>query len=247
MSLQANHHHSSNMVILLLFFAPLSSGSRREMTVEVSPNTEECFFTPITTLGPLVVEYMVMDSRGELGQYGELDINFRVMTPLAKTEHGSVASVLHSENKKGEGRHVFHPEAIGDYKACFENKFSYMNTKTVYFSIETEEAEEEDVVKDFFLEFEEQQYEEASEEIQQRLKRMSLELSTSLYLQNKMKATNTKDRILAEANFARVNTTSFFYLFLILSSGAFQTIVVKNLFEDPRKMHPMWRKLVAFL
>ena len=235
------------MNILLLFFLPLVSGSRREMTVEVAPKTEECFFTPIATLGPLTVEYMVMDSRGELGQYGELDINFRVTTPLVKKERGSVATVLHSENKQGEGRHVFHPETIGDYKTCFDNKFSYLNTKTVYFSIETDEVEEQDVVKDFFLEFEEQQYHEASEEIHQRLKRMSLELSTSLYLQNKIKATNTKDRSIAEANFARVNTTSFFYLFLILASGAFQTVVVKNLFEDPRRMHPMWRKFVAFL
>ena len=235
------------MNLLLLFFLPLVSGSRREMTVEVAPKTEECFFTPITTLGPLTVEYMVMDSRGELGQYGELDINFRVTTPLVKKERGSVATVLHSENKQGEGRHVFHPETMGDYKTCFDNKFSYLNTKTVYFSIETDEVEEQDVVKDFFLEFEEQQYHEASEEIHQRLKRMSLELSTSLYLQNKIKATNTKDRSIAEANFARVNTTSFFYLFLILASGAFQTVVVKNLFEDPRRMHPMWRKFVAFL
>ena len=235
------------MNLLLLFFLPLVSGSRREMTVEVAPKTEECFFTPITTLGPLTVEYMVMDSRGELGQYGELDINFRVTTPLVKKERGSVATVLLSENKQGEGRHVFHPETMGDYKTCFDNKFSYLNTKTVYFSIETDEVEEQDVVKDLFLEFEEQQYHEASEEIHQRLKRMSLELSTSLYLQNKIKATNTKDRSIAEANFARVNTTSFFYLFLILASGAFQTVVVKNLFEDPRRMHPMWRKFVAFL
>ena len=235
------------MNFLLLFFLALVSGSRREMTVEVAPKTEECFFTPITVLGTLVVEYMVMDSRGELGQYGELDINFRVTTPLVKKEKGSVATVMFSETKHGEGRHQFQLETIGDYKTCFDNKFSYLNTKTVYFSIETEEKEEEDVVKDFFLEYEEQQYHEASEEIQQRLKRMSLELSTSLYLQNKIKATNTKDRSIAEANFARVNTTSFFYLFLILASGAFQTVVVKNLFEDPRKMHPMWRKFVAFL
>ena len=235
------------MNILLLFFLPLVSGSRREMTVEVGPKTEECFFTPITTLGPLVIEYMVMDSRGELGQYGELDINFRLTSPLVKKERGSVATVLHSENKQGEGMHVFHPETVGDFKACFDNKFSYLNTKTVYFSIETDEVEEEDVVKDFFLEFEEQQYHEASEEIHQRLKRMSMELSTTLYLQNKIKAMNTKDRMVAEANFARVNTTSFFFLFLILASGAFQTVVVKNLFEDPRKMHPMWRKFVAFL
>ena len=158
-----------------------------------------------------------------------------------------MATVLHSENKQGEGRHVFHPETIGDYKTCFDNKFSYLNTKTVYFSIETREVEEEEVVKNFFLEFEEQQYHEASEEIQQRLKRMSLELSNSLYLQNKIKATNTKDRSLAEANFAMVNTTSFLCIFLIIASGALQTIVVKNLFEDPRKMHPMWKFVAFFL
>ena len=232
------------MNILLLFLLPLVSGSTTWLTVEVAPKTEECFFTPITTLGPLVVEYMVMDSKGELGQFGELDINFRVTAPLVKKEGGSVATVLHSENKQAEGRHVFHPETIGDYKTCFDNKFSYLNTKTVYFSIETEEVEEEDVVKNFFIEVEEQQYHEASEEIQQRLKRMSLELSNSLYLQNKIKATNTKDRSLAEANFSRVNTTSFFFLLLILASGAFQTSIVKNLFEDPKKMHPMWRKCV---
>ena len=232
------------MNILLLVLLPLVSGSTVWLTVEVAPKTEECFFTPITSLGPLVVEYMVMDSKGELGQYGELDINFRVTAPLVKKEGGSVATVLHSENKQGEGRHVFHPETIGDYKTCFDNKFSYLNTKTVYFSIETEEVEEEDVVKNFFIEVEEQQYHEASEEIQQRLKRMSLELSNSLYLQNKIKATNTKDRSLAEANFSRVNTTSFFFLLLILASGAFQTSIVKNLFEDPKKMHPMWRKCV---
>ena len=232
------------MNILLLLLLPLVSGSRREMTVEVKPNTEECFFTPITKPGPLEIEYMVMDSKGQLGQYGELDINFRVTAPLVKKEGGSVATVLHSENKQGEGRHVFHPETIGDYKTCFDNKYSYLNTKTVYFSIETEEVEEEEVVKNFFLEFEEQQYHEASEEIQQRLKRMSLELSNSLYLQNKIKATNTKDRSLAEANFSRVNTTSLFFLLLILASGAFQTSIVKNLFEDPKKMHPLWRKCV---
>ena len=146
------------MNILLLVLLPLVSGSTVWLTVEVAPKTEECFFTPITSLGPLVVEYMVMDSKGELGQFGELDINFRVTAPLVKKEGGSVASVLHSENKQAEGRHVFHPETIGDYKTCFDNKFSYLNTKTDYFCIKTEEVEEECVVKNFHLELEEQEY-----------------------------------------------------------------------------------------
>ena len=47
------------MMILLLLFTHLVSGSLREMTVEVSSKTEECFFTPITSLSPLVAEYKV--------------------------------------------------------------------------------------------------------------------------------------------------------------------------------------------
>ena len=73
-----------------------------EMTVEVKPQTEWCFITLITTLGPLIIEYTVVDSKGKLGQNGELDINFRVTGPLVKKEGGSVATVLHSENKQGE-------------------------------------------------------------------------------------------------------------------------------------------------
>ena len=143
---------------------------------------------------------------------------------------------------------VFHLEVVGDYKTCFDNKFSLINTKTVYFSIETdEEEEEENVVENFLKEYEQQQYHEASEEIHRRLKKLSSELSNSLHLQNKIKATNTKDRSLAEANFAMVNTTSFLCIFLIIASGAIQTIVVKNLFEDPRKMHPMWKFVAFFL
>ena len=70
---------------------------------------------------------MVMDSQSKLGQYGEIDIDFRkknppknriiqifrVTAPLVRKEDGgSVATVLLSENKRGEGRHVFHPEVF---------------------------------------------------------------------------------------------------------------------------------------
>ena len=93
----------------------------------MEPEKEECFVTPITTLDPLVVEYLVMDSMGEHERFvdpGELGISLRVTTSQ---------KVLHSDNKttrqEGDIKHVFHPEAIGNYKTCF---YSYLNTKTVY-------------------------------------------------------------------------------------------------------------------
>ena len=120
------------MEILLLFFLSMASGSRLR-TVVMEPKTEECFVTPITTRGPLVVEYMVMDT--ELDR--ELDNNFRVTTSLVR---GSMATMLHSEKMQGEGTHVIHPKTIGNYKTCFHNKFSNVNNKTVYFTVHRDQS-----------------------------------------------------------------------------------------------------------
>jgi len=40
---------------------------------------------------------------------------------------------------------------------------------------------------------------------------------------------------------------SLFYLVLILCSGLLQTLLVKNLFEEPSKQNPLWRKIASVL
>ena len=49
-------------------------------------------------------------------------------------------------------------------------------------------------------------------------------------------------RSMAENSFERVNMTSVFYILLTLGAGLQQTILVRNLFKEPHKLHQVWRK-----
>ena len=112
------------------------------MTVHVEPGKEECFFESVSAHNSLTVEYQVID--GGSGQTSEFDINFRIVNPKGQP--------IFAEFKKPDGSHTHKSEVweifmekkklscyfvqeSGDYKICFDNKFSYLSSKTVYFEI----------------------------------------------------------------------------------------------------------------
>jgi hypothetical protein len=232
---------------LLLLVLPAASGLRTEFTVQVRPKAEECFFVPVAEPGRLVLEYQVLDSQGLQGQLADLTISTRVVAPMERLATGGRgAIVLVAETEREAGLHSFDVTTAGDYKVCFNNKFSYMNTKIVYFFIETDE---DGAVDELSVDFEEEenQYLEDAEEIKIKLTKIKNDLMLTHNLQNRLKATNTKDRSLAEINYERVNMTSLFYILLILGAGFLQTVLVRNLFEEPHKLHPVWRKAAHFL
>ena len=234
---------------LALLLLPLASALRREMTVEVKPRTEECFYTTVAEVGGLTVEYQVLDSEGATGLLGDLTINFRAVAPMERRGDGSqAAAVLLAEYGKEEGYHALQARQVGDHKLCFDNQASFLHSKVVYFSIENDEVEEEQVGGEhFYQELEEQRFLEDAEDIQASLRRITQGLRASLGLQSRIKATSTRDRGLAESNYERVNSMSLFYLVLILCSGLLQTLLVKNLFEEPSKQNPLWRKIASVL
>jgi hypothetical protein len=233
-------------LLLLASILPAAIALRTEITVEVRPKSEECFFVPIADPGKLTLEYQVLDSQGLQGQLAEMSISTRVVAPMEKLATGGHgAPILVAETKREAGLHTFDISAAGDYKICFDNRFSYVNTKIVYIFIETDEDESVDLPP---VDFEvEEKYLEDAEEINEKLAKIKNDLMLTHNLQNKIKATNTKDRSMAENNFQRVNMTSVFYILLILGAGFLQTVLVKNLFEEPHKLHPVWRKAAQVL
>ena len=137
------------IVFALVTIAHLGLSVEREMTVHVDPGKEECFFESVPASNTLTVEYQVID--GGSGQMAELDINFRIVNPKGQP--------IFAEFKKPDGSHTYKSEVsvdtnssfesllffqeIGDYKICFDNKFSYLSSKTVYFEIFNINEEEE--------------------------------------------------------------------------------------------------------
>ena len=57
-------------------------------------------------------------------------------------------------------------------------------------------------------------------------------LDKSIQLQNLIKMHEARDRNIVEANFSRVNTLSAFQLFVMVTVGLTQVLMIRSLFQD---------------
>lgn len=225
------------VTLLLLLFPTLLPAL--EMTALLEPRQEQCFYVPVVEQGNLRVKYFVVSSSG-LGGFGDMEVNFRMMGPR---KQGDLRLPVLTLEQKEAGLHVLQVTKLGDYKVCFNNDGTFVNTKKIFFSIEipgiNRMPEDLFAVESDIL-FDEYEDEDIILELMRNLKNL---LTYTQDLQKEMRAANSKDQSLADNSFARVNIISVFYLLLILSSGLLQTVLVRNLFEDPSRLSPVWRRL----
>ena len=73
---------------------------------------------------PFEIEYQVLDG-------GDLDIDFMIIGPSGQ--------VIVDEKRQEEGLHEIPGTDKGQYQICFNNMFSRMTDKTVFFEVFTEE------------------------------------------------------------------------------------------------------------
>jgi len=225
----------SQVLLSLVTLSHLALGLEREMTVHVEPGKEECFFESVPAKNSLTVEYQVID--GGSGQTAELDINFRIVN--------SKGQPIFAEFKKPDGSHTHKSEETGDYKICFDNKFSYLSSKTVYFEIfNINEDEEYDDLAGIFddEELPEEYYDVQVSDIESQLKKIKDDISKARHLQDQIRVTDLRDRSIAEHNFERVNLMSTFYLIILIASGLCQVLLLRSLFDDKSKINPLWKK-----
>jgi len=223
------------LALLLVVSCGCVQTKEQEMTVEVGPGKEECYFETVQPEHTLTVEYQVVD--GGAGQYSELDINFRVIHPRG---HPLVA-----EFKKSDGVFSQQLKDLGDYKICFDNKFSYVSSKTIYFEVINEdESVDYDDLRAIFPDEEEEPevYEVQVAEIEEKLKKIREGMEKAKELQTIIRMTDLKDRTTAEHNFERVNYMSAIYLVVLVMSGVCQVVLLRSLFDEKSKINPLWKK-----
>jgi hypothetical protein len=69
----------------------------------------------------------VLDSQGLKGQLAEMSISTRVVAPMGTlTTGGHGPPILVAETKWKADLHTFDISVAGDYKICFDNRFSYV-------------------------------------------------------------------------------------------------------------------------
>ncbi|XP_040573662.1 transmembrane emp24 domain-containing protein 1 [Lepeophtheirus salmonis] len=208
-----------------------------EWTVEIGAGKEECFYEQVNAGEIIEIDYQVVDG----GSRNELDINFRIYRP-------NNGMILVSDFKKSDNAHRTSVDLSGDYKICFDNAYSRFANKIVFFEliIDGEDEDEEDgeeVPEDNSLLKNMEEEDIQVSKIDKALKIMKEHMTRSRQFQDLIKASEYRDRSVAEHNFENVNFWSLVHLSIMIVSGICQVILVRSLFDDKSRFHAIWKKI----
>nr|XP_042696518.1 transmembrane emp24 domain-containing protein 5 isoform X2 [Chrysemys picta bellii] len=175
--------------------------------------------SPTKTGNPSSAISEVLDGAG-------LDVDFYLESPKGE--------ILVFHQRKSDGVHTVETED-GDYMFCFDNTFSTISEKVIFFELILDnmgEGELEDWKKyitgtdllDMKL-----------EDILESINNVKARLSKSLQIQTLLRAFEARDRNIQESNFDTVNFWSMVNLGVMVVVSAVQVYMLKSLFEDKRK------------
>lgn len=200
------------------------------MTISVGPGVEECFYEPLKSGQTLEIDYQVID-----GGQGELDISFHLTAPGGR--------VIIMDYKKPDKNHRYEVEEDGDYRICFDNRFSSFNSKTVFFEIMIDSDEDEKEPWDDLSEEQnqEEQYELTIQVIEEAVKKVKTHLMKVRHMQETARAYGARDFNVIEEYYKRVNYWSMLQIIVMLVVGIVQVIMVKSLFDEQSTFHKLWK------
>lgn len=200
-----------------------------DLTVEIAPGSQECFYQQITKTGEttLEVEYQVIDG-------GDMDVSFYIQAPSG--------SILVAEDKKSDSAHKVDIQLTGTYKICFDNTFSRFFRKVVYFDIITENEDDEIDNRNWTFSKDDaaELMEIKLEDFKSIVERVKENLERSHQVQNYLKMFEARDRNIQESNFERVNWWSGIQLFLMMSVALTQVIMIRSLFDDHSRLNKVF-------
>lgn len=206
----------------------------KEFTINVDASKEDCFYQPMKTGDTADIEYQVIS-----GGHGELDISLNIFDPTGR--------VLVADFKKSENSHTVDVQMNGDYKICFDNKFSSFSTKTIFFELIVDNSEEDKWGSEENYNFDDVDpsiiYNLKLTEVQEIVNNVRDHLNKAKHLQDLIKSSEARDRNVAEETFFRVNVYSILILVVMILVGFVQLIMVKSLFEEKSKVHNYWSYL----
>ncbi|XP_064293314.1 transmembrane emp24 domain-containing protein 1 [Phalacrocorax carbo] len=194
-----------------------------EVTFVLPAGRRQCFYQGAPGNASLEAEYQVIGGAG-------LDVDFSLESPSGL--------LLVSEYRRSDGAHTVEPTEAGDYKLCFDNSFSAISEKLVFFELifDSAQEEEEEEEGDAWLEAAEPDdtLDVKIEDIKESIETMRSRLERSIQMQTLLRAFEARDRNLQESNLGRVNFWSAVNLGVLVVVAFLQVYMLKSLFEDKR-------------
>ncbi|XP_040025443.1 transmembrane emp24 domain-containing protein 5 [Gasterosteus aculeatus] len=202
--------------------ASFSQSLDSDFTFTLPAGRKECFFQTMKKDASLEIEYQVLDGSG-------LDVDFFITSPAGQ--------VVFSDYRKSDGVHTVVDTEDGDYMFCFDNTFSAVSEKLVFFELILDNMERDDEVEDW------KEYVQGTdvldmklEDIMDTINNVKARLGKSVHIQTVLRAFEARDRNIQESNFDRVNFWSVVNVVVMTMISAVQVYLVRSLFEDKRKL-----------
>lgn len=197
------------------------------MTVIVPAGQRECFHQHMKEKQTLDFEYQVLEG-------GDLDINFILRSPTNKA--------LATDARKEDAIHTFELKETGEYLFCFDNSFSRMARKTVFFDLivdsedEVEDPNEAEKQAYFDAYAAQEMYEIRIEEIEDVLSNVKENLFKSQSHQRTWRNIEFRDRYIAERNYERVGFWSVVSSLVMIGTFIIQVLMIRSLFGNTNKV-----------
>lgn len=208
----------------------------RELTINIDPGKDDCFYHAAKNGDVIDVEYQVLD-----GGHGDLDITFHLVDPTGR--------ILVADYKKSENSHRVDVKLDGDFKFCFDNTFSSFNVKTVFFELIIEGDDDskwgsEEINFNGNTANDLEVLEIAIQDVQERINSVRTHFNKIRHYQDLIRSSETRDKNIIEELSFFVTTFSFMQLIVMLIVGFTQVLMIKSLFDDSSKVHQVWKKFI---
>jgi len=192
--------------------------SEKDYTIVVNAGKRDCYFETFKKDMSFEIEYQVVDG-------GDLDINFEIISPAGK--------VMISDRRQEDGLHNIQTEGGGDFQFCFDNSFSRMTNKVVFFEIfldiDYDDYDPDDYDDDYRKEIEDAVEKDDTDYDQAGIKGLTSSLGKikvnqgkTLQYQAMLRAFEAKDRNLIEMNYNRVNFWSMVHMCVMIGTAVLQ-------------------------
>lgn len=127
------------------------------------------------------------------------------------------------------------PTEAGDYRLCFDNSFSTISEKLVFFELIFDSFQDEEEVEGWAEAVEpEEMLDVKMEDIKESIETMRTRLERSIQMLTLLRAFEARDRNLQEDNLERVNFWSAANVAVLLLVAVLQVCTLKRFFHDKR-------------
>ncbi|XP_059088361.1 transmembrane emp24 domain-containing protein B-like isoform X1 [Tigriopus californicus] len=204
-------------------------GYQRRYIIEVLSKKEECFFIENVQENQIFNFHFMVTNTDSSGN--PLDISTKIRA-------GPKGKVVNFQSRRNEGKLIGHPIVeSGDYEICFNNRFSMMESKRIFWQFEVEGQVDE--LKELHKAVDESltEYQESAKMTKRKISLVRGKVSRIRHSQWRHESLMKKDMNRAEAMALMIGRWSIAQAIVVVFIGLGQVYFLRRLFNTKASPH----------